>query len=272
MRYHLLFLISVCVIFSSCQIQRGKRSGNEEKNDTIIANLHGLDSLKHYFISNDTSALWEFTIAGCCEVVGIYNPSRYTISQIEETGKLVSGGAYLQSGMFPSEPSDIAALSVDDLDKEYEEKVNYFRNLKIIPVKFWEDLRQTRIHELESQYELQRIKTLAYNDPSVLLNSKFKSLCKEFSDALTSIDTTALMVAWERFSEQRGKENELTLARYKVQRASGDSVMYARMDLLTFGWGNCVNHQLARVVGDNVTVKEFEKLFGRIYRDCGGCD
>jgi|GEM_PF-6842370 len=272
MRCHLLFLLSVCAIMSSCKMQSGKPTGKIEKNDTLIAHLRGLDSLKHYFIPNDTSALWKFTIAGCCDVIGIYNPSTYTVSQLEETGKLVSGGINLRSGRFPTEPNDITELSVDDLDKEFEEKVTYFRNLRIIPVKFWEDLRLTRINELKSQYELERIKTIAYKDPSVLLTSKFKSLCKEFSDALTSSDTLALMAAWARFSEPRGRANEITFARYKVQRASKDSVLYARMDLLTFGWGNCVNHQLGGVVGADVTVKEFERLFGRIYRDCGGCD
>ena len=122
------------------------------------------------------------------------------------------------------------------------------------------------------RYELTKMKGEAFSNPSVLLNNKYidkNSDCQKYAIALNSGEE-AILKAWEEWIYESKKNNgnpEAYIERYRDNFNSSNRMDYARIDLITFAWWNCVNH-LNQYPDHDKLSSEFEKLFIRTEYDC----
>ena len=75
------------------------------------------------------------------------------------------------------------------------------------------------------------------------------------------------MNSWESLVSEMATENsapDLLLQEYRKQRASPDSVAYAKTELISFGWFNNANHQIDYSGGNESLSDDFEKLFRKV--------
>ena len=111
----------------------------------------------------------------------------------------------------------------------------------------------------------------AFEDPAALLNNRFSKSCERFVTALNSTDTSVLLTTWKSFCEELKTKNgspETFMAKFYEKYNSPQKLVYAKIDLLTFGWGNCANNSTFHVASDGKAEKAFEKLFSNVKHEC----
>ena len=220
----------------------------------------------------DTLASFTWNDAAC-EYTGNYNPKTYSLELITNTYQLWSAysGKTLENGRSVFQPADIAKLDVKALTDEYTEKKASLEKLKVINAPFWNTLKKQLLQQLEDEYELDKIEMQAFEDPSVLLNNRFSKSCERFSTALNSTDTSVLFSTWKSFCEELKAKNgspEAFMAKFYEKYNSPQRLVYAKIDLLTFGWGNCANEIAFHVINDGKAEEAFAKLFTNVKQEC----
>jgi len=223
-------------------------------------------------IPTDTLASFTWTDPAC-EYTGNYNPQIHSRDLIQNTYKLWSfyAGSSLENGRSVYEPADIAKLNLKALTEEYTEKKAQLEKLTIINTPFWNTLKKQVLQELEDEYELDKIEMQAFDDPAVLLNNRFSKSCERFVTALNATDTSILLTSWKSFCEELKAKNgspETFMAKFYEKYNSPQKLVYAKIDLLTFGWGNCANESTFHVTSDGKAAEAFEKLFWNVKQEC----
>ncbi len=226
--------------------------------------------------NNDSTATFSW-LDETCNNTGNYNPKDYTAAQLKNTFDLwyTFSGIPLHASGVAFELGEISRLNIDKLTKEYLERKALYSGMVIISTPFWNRLKEKRIQELETDYEFKKITITAYSEPSALLNNRFTKYCPDYANVLASGDSSALLAAWKQMAEhdkQKSGNPDFYMSRFYEKFNSGNRLQYAKLQLLTFGWWNCVNSNLPHTGSDTVYRKEFGKLFKTIQFKCEDAD
>ena len=213
---------------------------------------------------------WETEL---CSHSGRYRPERYTAEQLEATHQLWfhHSGIILDADATPSKPEDIARLDTQALGLEYREKKNSLNQLRLVPDAYWEKLRSDIHAELDEEYALKTISILAWQNPQLLLESRYAAACADYVQALNSADSSVLLDAWKTLVLKQSRNNgspARVLADYEQKLATPQRLLWARIELSTYGWWNCANAQTFQVQQDTVMENRFNKLFSNVQSDC----
>lgn len=221
--------------------------------------------------TSDTTAVFIWATE-LCENTGTYDPKKYSKEQLKNTYDLwfTFSGIALETNSNAHFIEEINQLSVSKLTSEYlTKKTDY--NREIIPSSFWNKIKTERLQELEDEYELKKISIEAYTKPSILLNNRFSKFCNEYAQVLSSNDTIKLLKAWKNLVENQKSKNgapEKFMEKYNEKYNSKDRLIYAKIELMTFGWWNCGNSTIRRLNDDGSMEKEFNKIFINIKTEC----
>lgn len=247
MKKKLIFLLSLGIIISC----------TKKKKDGETAS--GNDSIAIY--------KWETEL---CSYQGEYNATKITEEELNNTFNLWFQGGYrgLEADATVFEPADIKKLSIDTLTKEYNERMSKLKAMKIVKDPFWEKLKQASIQELEEEYELKKITIEAHSNPSVLLKNKYTKYCEKYAKVLASNKPEELLKAWKKMSEEDTANYASSMERYHQKYNSKDRLLYAKIELMTFGWWNCANNYIHHVEIDGKYETAFADLFKNIKSEC----
>lgn len=223
----------------------------------------------------DNAAIFNWATESC-ENTGTFDPKKYSKEVLKNTYDLwfTFSGMNLETNANAYSIQEINKLDATKLFLEYINKKALY-NRKTVSTPFWDKLKTKRLQELEDEYLLKKITIEAYSDPTVLLNNKYSANCSEYVQALVSNDTIELLKAWRNLVEvQRSKNGypEKVMEEYNKKYNSQDHLLYAQMELLTYGWFNCANHQIKRIEDSDNIENEFDKMFITVKKDCSEDD
>lgn len=204
-----------------------------------------------------------------CEYRGIYNPAKVSKAQLENAfalwqnkyTSLPSPGIYYLEALpkFRRETDTY----LQNIQQQYNEQKNILIKMDLPPTAFWQNVRKTDLRTLEDVYSYYATEAKAFSDPAELKKSRFSKACQKYVTALNS-DEQTLRKAWENhieFQASRNGDPEKVRSDFRIESASSEFRDYAMIDLITFGWGNCVNDQIPRVERNEKMYREFENLF-----------
>ncbi len=198
-----------------------------------------------------------------CVYESKYNSRKYSEQQIRNCLGLVNG-YHFRIDHLPSvfNPEDIKRLVLDTLDNEFNKKVKELRNLDLPKSKYWTNLRNCIMSELEQVYSLSRIAYSSYKDPISLKLWNYQDPClRKHADAFI-IGGDSLLKDWFELTSELVKNNccpDKVWQNYSNQRSSKDSLIYAQVYVSTFGWWNCAIKYVNRCQTHDT--KEFLNLF-----------
>ncbi|MBC5773735.1 hypothetical protein H8S95_06650 [Pontibacter sp. KCTC 32443] len=257
--------------FYSCQ--------NKEATNSAI----GLDeaSIEVEQLENnhiEESSLKEFSWQeGLCDYRGYYNSSEFTEKQIEDTYFLIFGYNSVTTSDTDAtldKPEYYTVTYIENslkkLESDYSKAIQKLQSLDVVPTAFWQQHRELSILQLKELHQLEKLTLEAHLNPKLLVNTTYSSECVDYVNALTSEDTTVLLDSWKKLVDSNKLKNgypEGLEQKYQEQLKSSDKLLFARIDLMTYGWWNCANHQRKYVDGFNQEgqmTEEFDKLFDRV--------
>lgn len=214
---------------------------------------------------------WETEL---CQNESTFNARLYTLEELTGTQKLwnMTGGVLLEVNDAAFKPDQIAGLStLKELDAEYKKKKKELLDLKIVNEPYWIEVKKQLVKAMKDEYDMSRIAIRAYTNPNVLKGNRFSGVCPDLIRALTSSDTSLLMASWRSLIEEQCKNNgspESLMKRFEEEYNDPGRLMYARVELITFGWINRVNETIVHVDHDEKINDKFFKLFLKTRSEC----
>lgn len=250
----------VLLLFFSCS----------DKKEQIIEEetITEVDSIKDDS-KNEKVFTWNTEL---CTNEGKYDSQKYTEAELEATYKLWwKSSSYLSLTVLPKNDEDFIETNIETLDKEYKVALERIETLKIVNEPYWIELKKKKIRGLNESYELKKLAIKAFADPKALIGNRFTAPCQEYAEALSSMDDELLLSTWKKMVEKQMEKNgspEMVLSKFNRQNESSDRLIYARNQVMTYGWWNCANHVIYHFEDDGTPEKEFNKLFNTIKSEC----
>lgn len=209
---------------------------------------------------------WQ-SIGGMCEYEGTFDSKKYTAAQLKNVVRMLNNEFRLETGnatVFKIE--EIALQDFAPIEADYQKKLAGLKNLNIVKLPYWENVRQKQLKELETYYLLSKATMAAYKTPESLRDYPFAPACQtKYADALIASGNSLLKV-WETFNIESRKNNgdpASVKRRFEAERNSPDALTYARVEVTTFGWWNCANALIDQGDNYNIAERNFRKLFIR---------
>lgn len=194
-----------------------------------------------------------------CDIQGNFDHKKYSAKQIKNSHFVLEGltSANLNSFFPPMNIKDLDKVSNKDLErltKEYKQVKNNVERLDVVPeAKVY---KQQLLQSIEGEYKKERLTILAYVDPIQAMKQS-PLMCKQYLEPFFK-DESAVQNKWQQMVEKRALSNSYAMSRYQEEKASNPA-KYAKIDLITFGFGNCVNNQRYHA-GSEVVLRNQQKL------------
>ncbi|AMR26010.1 hypothetical protein A0257_02100 [Hymenobacter psoromatis] len=212
-----------------------------------------------------------------CTNTGTYTAGAYTQQQLRDTYQLVNGFLIMTTVVpFSLKNYNDAFFrsTASQLTHEHDSLAGIIHKLHVVPTKFWRNIKHLRELELAEGYALDQATLEGYFQPASWLSNRYHAACPEYATALASTDTVVVMKAWRKLVDQQKINNGMPKqleAEFVAQSASPERMAYAKVALMTFGWGNCANAQRKyNTIADQYPLNEqFSKLFTKVKQsDC----
>lgn len=210
---------------------------------------------------------WETEL---CTFEGTYDARQHTAVELYNTYRMWLSPDFdldtFDATAFKIE--DIAKLkSVASLEDDYKRKSDVLSSLEIVKTPFWTRIKQSKLKALARELELARASVMAYQNPEALKSVTYADACvQRFAPPLIAGGDQFLNLWREINLESRRKNSDPERVRrdFEAQLASADRFKYAQVEVLTFGWWNCVNEFLDRGDDYEVMAKNYRKLFTKV--------
>lgn len=249
------------------------------KKDQVLTNTSSKDSIiqPHQPVKDSVKlAIYKYGTELCSNVAQ-YDSKLYTKKQLDGVYKIwyqLSGSLLSTESVFTLKDLNKVRAEKDmilrKLDLDYEEKKEEISQIEVVDTEYWKDTKKFLLKSLDAEYEWEKTKIIAFSEPSAVINSKFSKDCNHFALALNT-DQETMIVEWKKLRENMSKQNadpERIMNQFREQLNTNQMKDYAFIDLITFGWGNCANKNVPRLVHDEAMNKEFEALFIKINSEC----
>jgi hypothetical protein len=211
-----------------------------------------------------------------CQFTGRYNPRRYSKAQLDNVHRLMLSGSTMvfTSNATVHRPADLARLSLDTLRAQYERGIKRIRSMRVVPQPTWVRLKKQAIQEIEDDYQAHKLYIEAFRNPAVLL-SKSPENCKKYIQGLATQNDSLTLSNWRDFVKEQGQltgSSEPYASRGNAEADLSEQLLHAKIDLLTYGWFNCVNTTIRRVQRNQELDEQFNRLFTNVQADCEDVD
>ncbi len=201
-----------------------------------------------------------------CDVQGEFDNKKYSAKQIENSHTLFERltRTNLNSFSSPIYIDHLDKLSMRDLDtlaEEYKHVKSDVEQLEVVPQA--QIYKRELLKSIDGGYVRNKLTILAYLDPVQAMRMS-PPMCKQYLAPFFKNDA-AVQSKWQQLVKKRALTNTSAMSRYQEQKASNPAE-YAKIDLLTYGFGNCVNSQVyhadSQIVFDNYNQLN-KTLFGK---------
>lgn len=190
-----------------------------------------------------------------CDMQGEFDNKKYSAKQIKNSHFVLEHltRSNLESFFPPMNIEALDKISMTDLEtltNEYNQVKRDVERLDVVPEA--KNYKQQLIKTIDSEYKKDRLTILAYVDPIQAMRLS-PLMCKQYLEPFFK-DETAVQNKWQQFIEDKIQQQALlsddggkyyrNLATKRYEREkSNNPAKHAKIDLLTFGFGNCVNNQ-----------------------------
>ncbi len=212
---------------------------------------------------------WEDDV---CQNTGTFAAGAYTQRQLRDTYWVVNGFSVLTNTTtfdFKDYNDTHFKQTAAQLRHEHDSLATLLRGLQVVPVAFWQKMKHLRELQLAEQYVQGQAELEGYFRPSSLLHNRYYSHCTAYADALASTDTATVLRAWRKLVDEEKINNgdpQYLENEYIQASALPTGINYAKMKLMTFGWGNCANElsKYNALEQQYRLTERFEKLFKQV--------
>lgn len=206
---------------------------------------------------------------GLTYYTGKFDTTNYSYEEIETIHNYLhspSAEMLTVRNIWKIEQMDTATTT--PIDNYYKNTLHILETMRIPQGVYWDSLLMLRKRELYEVCNGNKLFILAIKNPQLLFQY-YHDECANEINALNG-DSTFLLDAWNKLKECQKLNNccpEVVEKNYLSKYNSIYRLKHARLELMTYGWGNCMNQFVYHHADYARVEKEFQKIFISIVRE-----
>lgn len=220
------------------------------------------------FMSIGQSDMFEWG-EGLTYYTGKFDTTEYSLEEIETIYNYLyspSSEMLTVGNIWKIEQMDTATTT--PIDNYYKNTFHFLETMRVPEGEFWDSLLLLRKREHYEVCNIKRLFILAIKDPQILFQH-YHVECSSEIKALNG-DSTSLLNAWYELKERQKLNNccpENVEKEYLSKYNSNNRLKHARLELMTYGWWNCMNQFVYHHTDYARIEDEFQKLFISVHRE-----
>lgn len=207
---------------------------------------------------------------GYCLSRSQIDSSKATYQQVQNVHYTTVQASELSQPFLAYQPKDTVYLKVKNIRFECGNFVAELEQLEYPKGAYWTNLKKARLENLKEQCLLREKAVIALTQPKALKGTPYCKECSQYTEALEKGGKT-LLNAWKTLHEQ---EIEGALDPAPINTAfeqrwnSPDQELWARIEVLRYGWWNCILQNQKVWLNESQYNLEFRKLMLSTQTDC----
>lgn len=218
---------------------------------------------------NQAQEVFEWYEGSCLSRAQI-DSSKATYQQVQNAHYTLIQASELSQPFLAYQPKDTAYLKVKGIRFECGNFVKELEQMEYPKGDYWSDLKKKRLENIREQCLLREKAVIALNQPKALKGTPY---CKECSDYITALEKggKTLLNAWKALHEKEVTgaldPNPINTA-FEQHWNSPEQELWARIEILRYGWWNCILENQPIWFDETKYHQEFKKLMTSIQVEC----
>ncbi len=206
---------------------------------------------------------------GICQMNGIIDTAKANEAELNNALYIIWQPSGLSRPFLWNKPADSTLVNLEIVKREYQQKKAELTSCALPKGIYWEQMRQARLKELKDAYELRSLAIKAYTNPKLLKQQKTAG-CSNAEKALI-LGGDALLAYWKKQHEQEviGAVDPVAIQKDFDQKwESKDKLLWARIEVMRYGWWNCVSEKQQGNISESEIEIAFKRLFLEVRENC----
>lgn len=207
---------------------------------------------------------------GSCLSRSQIDSSKATYLQVQNVHFTIIQASELSQPFLAYQPKDTAYMNVKGIRSECGNFITELEQMEYPKGEYWTNLKKAKLDNLKEQCLLHEKAVIALTQPKALRGTPYCKECSQYTDALEKGGKT-LLNAWKALHDREIEgaldPNPINMA-FEQRWNSPNPEFWARIELLRYGWWNCVLQHQKVWLNVNQYNQEFRKLMTSLQIDC----
>lgn len=207
---------------------------------------------------------------GYCLSRAQIDTSKANYEQVQNVHYTIIQASELSQPFLAHQPKDTAYMKVKSIQFECHNFIEELEKMEYPKGAYWTNLKKMRLDNLREQCLLREKAVIALNQPKALKGTPYCKECSQYTDALEKGGKT-LLNTWrtihDREIEGALDPNPINAA-FEQRWNSPDRELWARIEVLRYGWWNCVLQNQKVWLNESQYNLEFKKLMSSVQIEC----
>lgn len=207
---------------------------------------------------------------GSCLMNGVIDGTKANYQQVQNAHYTLIQSSELSQPYLAYQPKDTAYLKVKNIQFECDNFLKELDQMEYPKGEYWTNIKKARMENLREQCLLREKAVVALTKPKALKGTPY---CKECSRYVSALEKggKALTDLWKEMHEQEVAEATDAASikqAFETSWNSPDRELIARIEVLRYGWWNCVVQNQKSWLNESQYHTEFRKLMKSVKSDC----
>ncbi len=207
---------------------------------------------------------------GSCLFNGIIDSSKANYQQVQNVYYTLIQSSELSQPYLAYQPKDTAYLKVKGIQFECGNFITELEQMEYPKSDYWTTIKKMRLANIKEQCLLHEKAVIALNQPKILKGTPY---CKECSSYITALEKggKTLLNLWKEMHEKEIAEaldpNPI-IQSFEQHWNAPNQELWARIEVLRYGWWNCILANQKVWFNEGQYNAEFKKLMTSIKSEC----
>lgn len=230
-------------------------------------------AIAFFSMSSSTLKAQELTFEwyeGSCLFNAVIDSSKTNYQQVQNVHYTLIQASDMSQPYLAYQPKDTAYLKVKNIQFECNNFLKELNQMEYPKGDYWTNIKKMRLANLKEQCLLREKAVIALNQPNALKGTPY---CKECSTYVTALDKggKTLLNLWKEIHDKEVADaldpNPINKS-FEQHWNSPDQELWARIEVLRYGWWNCILENQKMWFNESRYNLEFKKLMTSIHSDC----
>lgn len=207
---------------------------------------------------------------GTCLFTAEIDSSKANYQQVQNVYYTLFQASDLSQPFLAYQPKDTALLKVKNIRFECDNFLKELDQAEYPKGTYWTNMKKAKAADLKEQCLLREKAVIALTDPKALKGTPYSKECARYITALEKGGKT-LLALWKELHDKEVAEAldpaPITQS-FEKHWNSPDKELWAKIEVLRYGWWNCVIQNQKIWFNETLYHAEFKKLMSKITSNC----
>ncbi|WP_300661501.1 hypothetical protein [Fluviicola sp.] len=207
---------------------------------------------------------------GSCLFKAIIDSSKTNYQQVQNAHYTLIQASDLSQPFLAYQPKDTAYLKVKNIRFECDNFLKELEQMEYPKGSYWITIKKAKMADLKEQCLLREKAVIALTDPKALKGAPYSKECSRYVAALEKGGKTLLNL-WKEIHDKEVAEAlypEPIIQAFEKNWNSPEKELWAKIEVLRYGWWNCVVQNQKTWFNETLYHSEFNKLMSQITSNC----